>query len=72
MEKMGDIVEVSLNQLTDTQRDMLDLFFFKKGLMGYNVQDYADTHYMSIASVYRERRLALNAFAEVYEQFLYL
>lgn len=70
LEKMGDIVEVSLSQLTDTQRDMLDLFFFKKGMMGYNVQDYADTHYMGIASVYRERRLALNAFAEVYEQFL--
>lgn len=72
LEKMGENVERSLDRLSETHRDMLDLFFFKSGLMGYNVQDYAENHYMSIASVYRERRLALNAFAEVYEELLYL
>lgn len=70
LEQIDNMVDKALAKLSDTHREILELFFFKKGMMGYNVQEYADSHYMSIASVYRERRLALNAFAEHFEQYL--
>lgn len=70
LERMGELVEKALNKLTDQQREIIDVFFFKKGLTGYNVQEYADKNYMSIASVYRERRQALNEFAEIYEEYI--
>lgn len=70
IEHMQHMVEAALNRLSYQHRELLDLFFFKKGMMGYNVQEYADTHYMSIAAVYRERRLALNAFADVYGGYI--
>jgi len=70
LEKMGELVELSYAELSEMHREILDIFFFKKGMMGYNVQEYADSHYMSIASVYRERRHALNDFAEHFEEWL--
>ena len=70
VEKMGQLVELAMADLSEMHRDILDIFFFKKGMMGYNVQEYADEHYMSIASVYRERRHALNEFAERFEEWL--
>ena len=70
LEQIDNMVEKALAKLSETHREILEMFFFKRGMMGYNVQEYADTHYMSIASVYRERRLALNAFAEHFEQYL--
>lgn len=65
IEQMQNIVDAALHKLSFKHQELLDLFFFKRGMMGSNVQEYADTHYMSIAAVYRERRLALNAFAEI-------
>ena len=70
LEKMGELVQLAYAELSEMHREILDIFFFKKGMMGYNVQEYADTHYMSIASVYRERRHALNEFAERFEEWL--
>lgn len=70
LEQIDNMVEKAMAKLSETHREILELFFFKKGMMGYNVQEYADSHYMSIASVYRERRLALNEFAEHFEQYI--
>ena len=70
LEKMGALVEKALQDLSELHQNVLDLFFFKSGLMGYNVQEFADEHFMSVAGVYRERRLALNEFAEIYEGYL--
>ena len=70
VERMQDLVEKALDRITDEHREIIDLFFFKKGLTGYNVQNYADTHYIGIAKVYRERRQALNEFARIYEELL--
>lgn len=70
LEKMGALVEAALRDLSELHQNVLDLFFFKRGLMGYNVQEFADEHFMSVAGVYRERRIALNEFAEIYEAAL--
>ena len=70
LEQIDNMVDKALSQLSETHRELIELFFFKRGMMGYNVQEYADKHYMSIPSVYRERRRALNAFGEIFEQYL--
>ena len=70
LEKMTELVQLAYAELSQMHREILDIFFFKKGMMGYNVQEYADEHYMSIASVYRERRHALNDFAVRFEEWL--
>ena len=70
LERMTKLVDAVLHDLSELHQNVLDLFFFKRGLMGYNVQEFADTHFMSVAGVYRERRLALNEFARIYEEYL--
>ena len=70
LERMDELVKKAFAALSKTHRDVLDLFFFNRGLMRYNVQEFADTHFLSVSGVYRERRLALNEFARIYEEYL--
>ena len=70
LEQMDHIVKMSLDRLDENQREIINLFFFKRGMMGYNVQEFATTNGYSIAGVYRERRLALNAFADIMSEYL--
>ena len=70
LEQMDHIVKSSLARMDENQREILELFFFKRGMMGYNVQEFATNNGYSIAGVYRERRLALNEFARIMDEYL--
>lgn len=70
VERMQELVEKTLSRLSEEHQELIDIFFFRKGLLGYHVQNYADTHYMGVAKVYRERRQALNEFARIYDELL--
>ena len=65
-------VRKAISQMDEFQQRIIELFYFSKGMMGYNVQRFADENYMSVAGVYRERNQSLKSFSEIMEEWLNL
>ena len=65
--EMSNIVAKALDSLSDERKKIIEIFFFDGGNIGQAIDQFSREHGFSVRGVYRERRAALEEFAEAVE-----
>lgn len=65
--EMSNIVAKALDTLSDERKRIIEIFFFDGGNIGQAIDQFSHEHGYSVRGVYRERRAALEEFAEAVE-----
>ena len=62
--KMQDAILQAYKSLDDQQKDILDLFYAKGGMISFNIDEYSHNNGLSVRSIYRAKISALEDFKE--------
>lgn len=62
MMQIYNALTIAYYSLPEVQREVLDIFYFKTGVVGSNIEKFGKEHGYSIRAVYREKIAALDRF----------